>query len=310
MYMPCTSGYSYIIQACCSLLSYPEHQKLQKENESTIGAFIFEVILYHWGALEEIVTDNCSAFVEALNWLVEQYGIHHIHFSPYNSQANGIVEHRHLAVKEAMMKVCDREERKWLTAMHAVFWAERITTHKALGHSVYYIVDEVKLLLPFDFAEAMYMVPPQFAMTITELVALQARPLQKQPEDFDTIRDRVIKAHFTSICQFKKKYTTQSCKGTFIRFPTSPLLSYSPLVHMYVPHTFVLSPGTTPQSLMPFQMLTPCTSSTFCILLRSYLSHIGQASDTLGQVRVTLWYPPLSHGYPSMGGLVLGGLVL
>jgi hypothetical protein len=206
MYMPCASGYHYIVQARCSLSSYPEHRKLRKENGSTIGVFIFEEILYLWGALEEIVTDNGPAFVEALNWLAEQYGIHHIHILPYNSQANGIVERRHLDVREVIMKVCDGEKRKWLTATHTVFWAEWITTHKALGHSVYYIAHGVEPLLPFDLAEATYMVLPQSAMSTTKLIALRAHQLQKRPEDLDTIWDHVIKACFTSICQFKKKY--------------------------------------------------------------------------------------------------------
>jgi hypothetical protein len=206
MYMPRTSGYCYIIQARCSLSSYPEHWKLRKENGSTIGAFIFEDILCHWGALEEIITDNGPAFVEALNWLAKLYGIHHIHISLYNSQVNGIVKRRHLDVREAIIKVCNGEERKWPTATHAIFWAECITTHKALGHSMYYIVHGVKPLLPFDLAEATYMVPPQSAMSTTELIVLRAHQLQKRPEDLDTIRDRIIKARFTSIRQFKKKY--------------------------------------------------------------------------------------------------------
>jgi hypothetical protein len=167
--------------------------------------FIFEEILCHWGALEEIVTDNSPAFVEALNLLAEQYGIHHIRISPYNSQANGIVKRHHLDVREAIMKVCNGEERKWPTAMHAVIWAEWITTHRALGHSAYYIAHGIKPLLPFDLTEATYMVPPQSAMSTTELIALRAHQLQKQPEDLDTIWDRIIKAHFTSIRQFKKK---------------------------------------------------------------------------------------------------------
>jgi hypothetical protein len=179
MYMPRTSGYHYIVQACCSLSSYLEHRKLHKENGSTIGTFIFEEILCCWGALEEIVTDNGLVFIEALNWLAEQYGIHHICISPYNSQANRIVEHCHLDIWEAIMKVCNREEWKWPTAMHAVFWAERITTHKALRHSTYYIVHGVEPLLLFDLAEATYMVLPQSAMSTTELIALQARQLQK-----------------------------------------------------------------------------------------------------------------------------------
>jgi hypothetical protein len=105
------------------------------------------------------------------------------------------------------MKVCDREERKWPTATHAIFWAKRITTHKALRHSVYYIAHWIKPLLLFDLAQATYMVPPQSAMSTTEFITLQARQLQKQPEDLNAIQDQVIKARFTSIRQFKKKYT-------------------------------------------------------------------------------------------------------
>jgi hypothetical protein len=152
----------------------PRTQEAPKENGSTIGAFIFEETSCCWGALEEIVTDNGLAFIEALNWLAEQYGIHHIRISPYNSQVNRIVERRHLDVREAIMKVCDGEERKWLTATHTIFWAEQITTRKALRHSAYYIVHGVEPLLPFDLTEATYMVPLESAMMTTELVALRA----------------------------------------------------------------------------------------------------------------------------------------
>jgi hypothetical protein len=70
------------------------------------------------------------------------------------------------------MKVCDREESKWPTATHAVFWAEQIITHKALGHSMYYIAHGIELLLLFDLTEATYMVLPQSAMSTTKLIAL------------------------------------------------------------------------------------------------------------------------------------------
>jgi hypothetical protein len=85
---------------------------------------------------------------------------------------NRIVKRCHLDVREAIIKVCDGEEIKWPTATHAVFWAERITTHKALGHSTYYIAHGVVPLLLFDLAKATYMVPPQSTMTTTELVVL------------------------------------------------------------------------------------------------------------------------------------------
>jgi hypothetical protein len=52
-------------------------------------------------------------------------------------------------------------------------------------------------------------------MSTTKLIVLQACQLQKWPEDLDTIRDCIIKAHFTSIHQFKKKYTNTICTYQF-----------------------------------------------------------------------------------------------
>ena len=94
----------------CSLSSYPEGRRLRKENGTALGKFLYEDVLCRWGAVSEIVTDNGTPFVAALDWLGKKYGIRHITISPYNSQANGIVERRHFDVREALMKACDGEE--------------------------------------------------------------------------------------------------------------------------------------------------------------------------------------------------------
>lgn len=206
MFMPRAGNYRYIVQARCSLSAYPEHRKLRRETGATIGAFIFEDILCRWGALEEIVTDNGAPFVEALEWLAKQYGIRHIRISPYNSQANGIVERRHLDVRESIIKLCDGDEKKWPSVTHTVFWAERIVTHRSLGHSSYFIAHGVEPLLPFDLSEATFMVPPQSVMSSADLITLRARQLEKRPEDLAAIHDRVLRSRFASAKQFEKKY--------------------------------------------------------------------------------------------------------
>ena len=77
---------------------------LRSENASTLASFIFEDILCRWGALAEIVTDNGPAFVQALDVFADRYNIRHICISPYNPQANGVVERHHLDVQEAIIK--------------------------------------------------------------------------------------------------------------------------------------------------------------------------------------------------------------
>ena len=104
MLMPRSGGYRYIVQARCALSAYPEWRMLRSENSTTLSSFIFKDLLCWWGPLSEIVTDNGPAFVQALDILADRYGIRHIRISPYNSQANGVVEQRHYDVWEAIIK--------------------------------------------------------------------------------------------------------------------------------------------------------------------------------------------------------------
>jgi len=74
------------------LSSWPKWCPLQKENEKTLRDFIFKDILCQWGGVAEIVTDNGPTFVAVVGYLSDKYSIYHIKSSPYNSQANSIVE--------------------------------------------------------------------------------------------------------------------------------------------------------------------------------------------------------------------------
>jgi hypothetical protein len=53
-----------------------------------------------WGALNEIVTDNGTPFLKAMDILRDKYHvpISHIQISGYNSRANGIVERAHFDI--------------------------------------------------------------------------------------------------------------------------------------------------------------------------------------------------------------------
>ena len=180
MVMPRSAGYWYIVQARCALTAYPEWWMLCSENASTLASFIFEDILCHWGTLAEIVTDNGPAFGQALNVLANQYNIQHIRISPYNSQANSVVERRHLDVQEAIIKSTPEGEFCWHTAAYLVFWAECMTMLQSTGLSPYFMVHNVKPLFPFDLAEATFLIPPPDTepLSSSRLIAWRARQLQ------------------------------------------------------------------------------------------------------------------------------------
>jgi hypothetical protein len=74
------------------------------------------------------------------------------------------------------------------------------------------------------------------------------------------------------------------CKGTSVHFPTSPILSHSPPVHMYSPSSPLyylqglhLQPTTSrPDSPMTLQKLTHQQSTTSHVPIRSYFNSIGR----------------------------------
>lgn len=218
MFMPKAGGFVYIVQARCSLTSYPEYRILRNETAKTLGDFIFEDILCRWGALYEIVSDNGTAFVAALKTLADTYGIHHIRISAYNSRANGPVERRHRDVREAIMKTADGVISKWPSVVPAVFWAERVTIQKATGYSPYFMVHGVEPVLPFDLAEATYLVPIEGQVLSTaELLAIRARQLMKREDDLVQIRERILVARNQSRRQFEDQF-----RNTIVDFNFSP----------------------------------------------------------------------------------------
>ncbi|KAJ3565119.1 hypothetical protein NP233_g7843 [Leucocoprinus birnbaumii] len=189
MLMPKSNGFRYIVHACCSLSSYPEFCMLRAENARTLGTFIFEDILCRWGAIEEIVTDNGPAFVQAAEFFSQRYKINHIRISPYNSRANGPVKRRHFDVREALVKAAGGEENRWTTVAPSVFWAEQISIQKSTGYSPYYLAHGIEPLLPFNLAEATYLAPSLTKLvSTTDLIAARAIQLQKRPEDLARVK--------------------------------------------------------------------------------------------------------------------------
>ena len=159
--------------------------------------------------MAEIVTDNGPAFVAAAGYLSEKYGIHHIKISPYNSQANGVVERKHFDICESLMKMCNNEHSKWVCMAPLVFWADQVTVHQPIGYSPYFMAHSVEVVLPLDIAEATYLLPPlDIPASTKDLIAHCAQQLQKRPEDLHEMLARVLKSRKQSAAQFVKCFSS------------------------------------------------------------------------------------------------------
>jgi hypothetical protein len=209
-FMPKSGNYRYVHHARDAMTSYPEGRGATSDSHTVIATFIFQDILCRWGAMEEIVTDNGTPWIKAVDLLAKRYGIHHIRISGYNSRANGIVESKHFDVREAIIKTCEGNEAKWRQVLPQVFWAERVTIRKATGYSPYYMVHGVHPLLPFDFLEANHLLPPPSdTMSTEELVSLRARQLAKRPKDLKEMRNKVTEFRVKNLERFERDHSSR-----------------------------------------------------------------------------------------------------
>src|SRR5712671_3598658 len=216
MLMPRISGFCYITQARCSLTTWPEWRALRAENGRTLGAFLFEEVLCCWGAVEEIVSNNSTPYITALDWLADRYGIRHIRISAYNSHVNGVVERQHRTIHESLVKACNGDPSKWPAHAPYVFWADRATVCKSTDHSPFYMAHGVEPLLPFDITLATFLIPELTKpMSTTNLIATRARQLEMRENDLATIHDNVLKSRLASIRQFERQHTNTITSHNF-----------------------------------------------------------------------------------------------
>jgi len=207
MFMPPAAGLRYLVQARCSLTAWPEWRALRTETGRTLGAFIFDDILCRWGAVSEIVTDNGTAYIAALDWLAHRYGIRHIRISAYNSRANGIVERQHRTIRESLVKACEGDISKWPSLVPFIFWADRVTTRKSTGYSPFYMAHGVEPVLPFDITLATFLAPKyDRPLSTEELLSTRARQLERREADLAEVHDRILKSRFASVRQFEKQF--------------------------------------------------------------------------------------------------------
>ena len=207
MKMPEAQGKNWIVICRDDLSGNPEGRALAADNSKALAQFFIEEIIFRYGTVGEIVTDNGPSLQGEFLKMVEKYNMHQIKISPYNSQANGVVERGHFTIREALVKMSGGNISKWPSLLRAALHADRITIRRATGFSPYYLLHGVHPLLPCDLAEATFMVPRlKESMTDTGLLIARIRQIAKMPEDLARARETLAKSRFASKKAFEAKF--------------------------------------------------------------------------------------------------------
>jgi transposase InsO family protein len=207
MLMPKSRGYRYIVAARDDLSRAAEGRALKKANAKSLAKFFWEQIYCRYGSVIQVVTDNGPEVKGAFDILLRRLRIPQVRISPYNSKANGVVERGHFTIREALVKACRGNIDEWPQKVAMAFFADRISTSTVTGFSAYFLLHGVHPILPFDLAEATFMVNGFTTnMSSSDLLALRIRQLERHPSDIQQAAQTLRDARFRSKAQFEKKF--------------------------------------------------------------------------------------------------------
>ena len=216
MKMPKAQGMQWLVACRDDLSGVTECQALRRDTAKAIAKFFYQQIILRYGNVIEVVTDNGPSFQKDFRELLRKYGIKQITISPYNSQANGVVERGHYNIREALVKLCRNDIAQWPSMVAAACYADRITVRRATGFSPFYLLHGVHPFLPCDLADATFMVTDfKPGMTDEELLKARTRQLLRLPQDVEKARKTLHQSRIRSKQAFEKKYSRRLQKSTY-----------------------------------------------------------------------------------------------
>jgi hypothetical protein len=207
MKMPLARGKQWLIGCRDDLSGVTECKAIARDKAKVIAKFFLKRIIQRYGIVQEVVTDNGPSFGKEFAEMLKKYGVKQIKISPYNSQANGVVERGHFNIREALVKLCNGNLSQWPLMVSAASYADRITVRRATGFSPFYLLHGIHPVMPGDLADSTFLVN-QFkpGMTSAELIEARTRQLLRLPEDIEKARKILHKSRFRSKEAYENKF--------------------------------------------------------------------------------------------------------
>ena len=216
MKMPPAHGMNWIVLCRDDSSGATEGRALPRDPSKHLAAFFREQILYRYGAIKEVVTDNGPSLLGAFERLAKDFNVQQIKISPYNPQANGVVERAHFTIRESLMRICKGNPAAWPRYLQAAIFADRITTRRATGYSPFYLMHGTHPLLPCDLADATFLAPEfRSGMTDEELLVARIKQLAKMPQDLLHAQKTLARSRFKSKEAYERKFARRLNKTTF-----------------------------------------------------------------------------------------------
>ena len=133
------------------LTKWPEARAIPDATAVSVASFFYEDIICHHGCLQEIISDNGSAFIsQMVESMLENHQIKHRLISPYHPQSNGLVERFNRTLCKSLAKFVQLQEQDWNKFIPSVLFAYQTMKHNTTKYNPFSLVYGRSAITPLD----------------------------------------------------------------------------------------------------------------------------------------------------------------
>ncbi|XP_022872142.1 uncharacterized protein LOC111391210 [Olea europaea var. sylvestris] len=146
-----SARHAYIIAKTNYFSKLAEAAPLKEVKKENVVDFIRIQIIYRYGVLRHIITDNGKTFCNShINNLCTKFGFKQYNLSMYNSPANRLAKAFNKMLFSLLKKVVSKSKRDWHEKIGEVLWAYRTTYRTPTQATPYALVYRVEAVLPLE----------------------------------------------------------------------------------------------------------------------------------------------------------------
>jgi hypothetical protein len=159
------TGARYIITTTGYLTRQAEARAVKDYNATTVGWFIFDGIITRFGCMKTLMSDQGTHFInKTIEYLTQEFEVHHQKSNPYHPQANGIVEAFNNMLEKTLTNICSLNKDDWDLRVPAMLWAYRTIRKKLTMQTPFKLVFCLEAVVPMK-----YLVPSLRIVAFTDM---------------------------------------------------------------------------------------------------------------------------------------------
>ena len=192
--------WKYIVIARDDFSGWAETVGLTNLKSKSIAEWFVEEWICRYGIPKEVTVDGGGEFKKELQVAMKRTGVKIRVVTPYYPEAQGMIERGHKEIKDALIKMCGEDGKRWKEYLPLVTFADRISTKRTTGYTPFELQFGQPAVLPVDHELQSYLsVDWTTVRTTSELLEARAEQLAQREEKILEAGEKLKKAREDSV---------------------------------------------------------------------------------------------------------------